>query len=78
MALKASTFAAGVPDCLSVSRNDPKDIDNHYYPHASNCNLYYQCAHYGLVKMHCPKDLHFDSETNQCGWPGEAQCDVKN
>lgn len=67
---------ANVPDCVSLARADRETIDNYYYPHESDCNLYYQCAEYGLVKMQCPEDLHFDSESNQCGWPGVARCGI--
>lgn len=78
MALAASALAAdpAKPDCLAISRNDPKGIDDHYFPHPTSCNAFYQCAHYGLVKMNCPKDLHFDADTNQCGWPGDGRCDA--
>lgn len=65
---------ASVPDCVSLARSDRETIDNYYYPHESDCNLYYQCAEYGLVKMQCPEDLHFDRETNQCGWPDVVKC----
>ncbi|CAO1329084.1 unnamed protein product [Diamesa hyperborea] len=77
MALTACAYAAESPDCAYISRNDPKDIDNHYFPHETSCNAYYQCAHHGLVKMHCPKDLHFNREINQCGWPRDSECEEK-
>ncbi|CAO1374918.1 unnamed protein product [Diamesa serratosioi] len=74
MALTSCTFAADAPDCKALARTDRDILETFYHPHETNCNLFYQCAEHGLVKMHCPKDLHFDREINQCGWPDSSNC----
>ncbi|CAO1374953.1 unnamed protein product [Diamesa serratosioi] len=62
------------PNCGELFREDPKAANNVYWPHDTNCNLYYQCSAHGLVRMKCQYGMHFDRYMHQCGRPDEVEC----
>ncbi|KAG5679284.1 hypothetical protein PVAND_008863 [Polypedilum vanderplanki] len=73
-AIVAFVASQQAPDCVAIGKSTPEDISKYYHPHESDCNLFYQCADYGLVLKACPDDLHFDRNEHICGYPEDVTC----
>ncbi|CAO1339668.1 unnamed protein product [Diamesa tonsa] len=74
--VSAMSAKAKIHECVAKARAEGKTPDEYYYPHESDCNLFYQCAKNGPVMKHCPDNLHFHSKTNNCEYPEKAGCAV--
>jgi hypothetical protein len=68
----------------SVDNDTEKEIDvvcphstdgfSVFVPYPYDCSMYYHCVGRDAVLMHCPADLHFDTQTNVCNWPVDSGC----
>ncbi|KAI4467480.1 chitin binding peritrophin-a [Holotrichia oblita] len=44
-------------------------------PDGENCGIFYKCAHGVPVAMACPAGLYFNTNTDQCDYPENVNCD---
>ncbi|XP_076053303.1 chitin deacetylase-like 5 isoform X9 [Oratosquilla oratoria] len=63
-------FPAGKPEVVDF--NCPEDFG--YYPHASECSLYYVCVFGGALLESCSGGLVYSHELQTCDWPRNVQC----
>lgn len=45
-----------------------------YYPHETNCSLFYQCSYGRLMLMTCPGMLYFNKKLNVCDQSYNVNC----
>lgn len=70
--------ALGVnPKSTSSSSNDfqcPEEFG--YFPHPSDCSLYYVCVFGGALLESCTGGLMYSHELQTCDWPRNVGCEV--
>ncbi|GJQ76551.1 hypothetical protein Trydic_g2252, partial [Trypoxylus dichotomus] len=59
-----------VGECPAV--NGLEDV---LLPDIDNCAVFYKCDNGIPVLINCPDDLYFNSETDQCDFPANVNCD---
>ncbi|KAG5672227.1 hypothetical protein PVAND_002369 [Polypedilum vanderplanki] len=47
-----------------------------WFPHLTNCSLYYICHHGNTIERSCAPGLHFNNSTGQCMLPELASCSL--
>ncbi|XP_015903802.2 peritrophin-1-like [Parasteatoda tepidariorum] len=48
-----------------------------YFPHPTDCTMFYQCDHGMAYPHNCKGGLHFNPKKNVCDWPQNANCKAR-
>lgn len=52
----------------------PEPEDPVYFPHPTNCSLYYECSNGVPILEKCPPGLHWSPSQDICTFPQDAHC----
>ena len=50
---------------------------NGFYPHPSDCQKYYQCAHGTPYEYTCASGLLWNDQLKYCDWAANVQCNLQ-
>ncbi|RVE45208.1 hypothetical protein evm_010149 [Chilo suppressalis] len=76
-----SRHRSGPIRSVPVAANVKRDVDFDcpeefgYYPHPSDCTLYYVCVFGGALLESCTGGLMYSHELQTCDWPRNVGCD---
>lgn len=60
IALIGATSGLRLPKISPYVKECPKDEPLDFFPHDTDCTLFYICSHGTLTVTECPDDLHFN------------------
>lgn len=65
---------APVVDCACASIDNPAVPE--FWPDRNNCSKFYVCLGGKRIPQQCSSLLHFNTKTNQCDFPENANCNL--
>ena len=67
VASSTTSPVAGVSECQKTEFRCPEEFG--YYPHATDCSLYYVCVFGGPLLESCTGGLVYSEDLQTCDWP---------
>nr|XP_026497043.1 uncharacterized protein LOC113401365 isoform X5 [Vanessa tameamea] len=73
-----SGSSRSVPKTANIKRDTDFDCPEEfgYYPHPTDCTLYYVCVFGGALLESCTGGLMYSHELQTCDWPRNVGCDA--
>nr|CAH7765322.1 unnamed protein product [Callosobruchus chinensis] len=76
--IHAPCKAESSPNSLTATCPPVDGPRSQYFPHETNCSLFYQCSNGVPYLQECPSGLYFNPKIDVCDYPRNVDCHNKN